>query len=149
MENIEIIYIVIGVLILLNISVIIVAVRCAHPLPDDFEFYNEDGDHIYYDRKLIRYKNSIKESTEVNEKDFIAFNDNEYTPQSVMPNGFAILSYPCWNDELPDCNSTLYEIFFGSNAKSNKEITKEQAEDFIAKHNLRLVIDSRDGKVWE
>lgn len=56
MENIEIIYLVIGVLIVLNIIVITIAVKCAHRVPDDFEFYDDDGDHIYYDRKLIRHK---------------------------------------------------------------------------------------------
>lgn len=24
--------------------------------PDNREYYNEDGNHIYYDRKLIRYR---------------------------------------------------------------------------------------------
>lgn len=56
MENIEIIYLVIGVLIVLNIIVITITVKCAHRVPDDFEFYDDDGDHIYYDRKLIRHK---------------------------------------------------------------------------------------------
>ncbi|MFR9543646.1 MAG: hypothetical protein SNH27_16560 [Rikenellaceae bacterium] len=55
-ENIGICYIVIGVLLMLNIIIIAIAVKCAHRLPDDFEFYDEDGDHIYYDRKLIRDK---------------------------------------------------------------------------------------------
>ena len=27
---------------------------------DDSDLYNEDGDHIYYDRKLIQYKKKMK-----------------------------------------------------------------------------------------
>ena len=60
MENIEIIYFVIGILIVLNIIVITIAVKCAHRVPDDFDLYNEDGDHIYYDRKLIKHKKEQK-----------------------------------------------------------------------------------------
>ena len=30
--------------------------------PDNSEYYNEDGDHYYYDRKLIRYKQRHKSS---------------------------------------------------------------------------------------
>lgn len=56
MENIGIYYIVVGALVVLNIIVITIAVKCAHRVPDDFEFYDEEGDHIYYDRKLIRHK---------------------------------------------------------------------------------------------
>ncbi len=54
--------VVVGVLVLLNIIVIVVAVRNAHTVDDDFDLYNEDGDHIYYDRKLIRYKQQQNES---------------------------------------------------------------------------------------
>lgn len=60
MDNTEIIYIVIGVLLVLNAIMIFVAVKCAHRVPDDFEFYDDDGDHIYYDRKLIREKRKEK-----------------------------------------------------------------------------------------
>ena len=28
--------------------------------PYNKEYYNDDGDHIYYDRKLIRYKHNRK-----------------------------------------------------------------------------------------
>jgi hypothetical protein len=28
--------------------------------PSNEEYYNEDGDHYYYDRKLIRYKQQHK-----------------------------------------------------------------------------------------
>lgn len=28
--------------------------------PDNKEYYNEEGDHFYYDRKLIRYKQQQK-----------------------------------------------------------------------------------------
>ncbi|MFI3292815.1 MAG: hypothetical protein SNI70_04760 [Rikenellaceae bacterium] len=60
MDNTEIIYIVIGVMLVLNAIMIFVAVKCAHRVPDDFEFYDDDGDHIYYDRKLIREKRKEK-----------------------------------------------------------------------------------------
>ncbi len=60
MDNTEIIYIVIGVMLVLNAIMIFIAVKCAHRVPDDFEFYDEDGDHIYYDRKLIREKRKDK-----------------------------------------------------------------------------------------
>lgn len=60
MDNTEIIYIVIGVMLVLNAIMIFIAVKCAHRVPDDFEFYDDDGDHIYYDRKLIREKRKDK-----------------------------------------------------------------------------------------
>ncbi len=56
MERIDIIYVVIGLLVLLNILVIFIAVKCAHRVDDDFEFIDDNGDHIYYDRKLIAHK---------------------------------------------------------------------------------------------
>lgn len=31
--------------------------------PDNNEYYNEDGDHYYYDRKLIRYKQQQNSNT--------------------------------------------------------------------------------------
>ena len=31
--------------------------------PDNKEYYNEDGDHIYYDRKLIRSKQQQNSNT--------------------------------------------------------------------------------------
>ena len=68
MENIGICYIVIVVLIVLNIIVIYVAMNSAHSLPDDFDMYNEDGDHIYYDRKLIRHKLKTKQNEEKTDK---------------------------------------------------------------------------------
>lgn len=61
MESIEICYIVVAMLLVLNFIVIYISVKCSHKVDDDFEFYDEDGDHIYYDRKLIRHKNKKKE----------------------------------------------------------------------------------------
>ncbi len=55
MEKIEIYYTIIGVLAVLNVIVIYVALKLSKNIPDD-DFYDEDGDHIYYDRKLIRHK---------------------------------------------------------------------------------------------
>lgn len=52
--------IIVCVLIVLNVIVIAIALRLGkkNRIADgiDDDFYNEDGDHIYYDRKLIRYK---------------------------------------------------------------------------------------------
>lgn len=56
MEEINICYVVIGLLILLYTIALVVTVKSAHKVDDDFEFINEDGDHIYYDRKLIEHK---------------------------------------------------------------------------------------------
>lgn len=51
------IYIIIGILVLLNIWIIRIYLRlgkCLPPMPqDDAEYYDENGNHIYYDRKLI------------------------------------------------------------------------------------------------
>lgn len=55
------IYAIIGLLLLLNLVVIFIAAKCAYKVDDDFEFLDENGDHIYYDRKLIRHKQSHDE----------------------------------------------------------------------------------------
>ena len=57
-------YVVIAVLIVLNIIVIFIVMNGAHRVPDDPDMYNEDGDHIYYDRKVIRHKNLSKTKRE-------------------------------------------------------------------------------------
>ncbi len=62
MEGISICYVVVGVLVILNAIVIFVSIKCAHRVPDDFEFYDDDGNHIYYDRKLIRHNNNKSSS---------------------------------------------------------------------------------------
>ncbi|CDN30429.1 hypothetical protein BN938_0323 [Mucinivorans hirudinis] len=53
----EAIYILITALVLLNIWVISVYIRLCKRLPpvskEDAEYYDENGNHIYYDRKLI------------------------------------------------------------------------------------------------
>ncbi|MFR9497788.1 MAG: hypothetical protein SNI05_05075 [Rikenellaceae bacterium] len=50
------IYIIVGVAFVAYIVALLVSVKGSSRVDDDFEFYNEDGDHIYYDRKLIRHK---------------------------------------------------------------------------------------------
>lgn len=51
--------IIIGILVLINIGVIILYLRVGKHLPsdgwedDDRQYYDENGNHIYYDRKLI------------------------------------------------------------------------------------------------
>ncbi|MFR9611707.1 MAG: hypothetical protein SNI87_08185 [Rikenellaceae bacterium] len=56
MERTHILYILVALLLILDFVVLYIAVKCAHRVPDDFEFYDEDGDHIYYDRKYIAQK---------------------------------------------------------------------------------------------
>ncbi|MFR9505980.1 MAG: hypothetical protein SNI32_07860 [Rikenellaceae bacterium] len=59
MESINICYIVVALLVILNIIVIYISVKCSYRVDDDFEYIDENGDHVYYDRKLIREKESI------------------------------------------------------------------------------------------
>lgn len=53
------IYVIIGVLVLLNIGVIALYLHLGSRLPqddredDDSRYYDENGNHVYYDRKLI------------------------------------------------------------------------------------------------
>ena len=53
------IYVIIGVLVLLNIGVVALYLHLGNRLPqDDWEdndsrYYDENGNHVYYDRKLI------------------------------------------------------------------------------------------------
>ena len=55
----ETVYVIIGVLVLLDIGVIALYLHVGkHPPADDWEdndrqYYDENGNHIYYDRKLI------------------------------------------------------------------------------------------------
>ncbi len=59
MASKDIIYIIAILLLLLNAVMIFIAVKCAHQVDDDFEFYDDDGNHAYYDRKLIRHNKKI------------------------------------------------------------------------------------------
>ncbi len=53
------IYVIIGVLALLNIGVVALYLYVGKRLPrevwedDDKQYYDENGNHVYYDRKLI------------------------------------------------------------------------------------------------
>lgn len=51
------IYIIIGVLVLFNVWIIRIYLRIGKHLPpmpkEDAEYYDENGNHIYYDRKQI------------------------------------------------------------------------------------------------
>ena len=55
----ETIYVIIGVLVLLNIGVIALYLHVGKRLPsderedDDRQYYDKNGNHVYYDRKLI------------------------------------------------------------------------------------------------
>lgn len=69
MSREEIAIIIIGVLIVLNIIIICVAVKCAHRVPDDFEFYDDDGNHIYYDRKLIKHKKELNDKESIKKQE--------------------------------------------------------------------------------
>ena len=105
----------------------------------------EESDGILLRRKfLIEYDVDF-------DKEFDKFDTVEVDviKSHIMTRGFSIICYPCCNDSLPDCRSVLYEIFFGDKAKGNVEISKEQALLIIESHNLLLLIDSDDGKIWE
>ena len=55
----ETIYVIIGVLVLLNVGVIALYLHVGKRLPsderedDERQYYDENGNHVYYDRKLI------------------------------------------------------------------------------------------------
>lgn len=54
----ETIYVIIGVLVLLNIGVIALYLHVGKRLPpdereDDRRYYDENGNHVYYESKLI------------------------------------------------------------------------------------------------
>ncbi len=62
----ETIYVIIGVLVLLNIGVIALYLHVGKRLPpdereDDRRYYDENGNHVYYDRKLIARLNKEQE----------------------------------------------------------------------------------------
>ncbi|MGL4518730.1 MAG: hypothetical protein ACRCUJ_03230 [Phocaeicola sp.] len=58
------IIILIAVLLLLNIVVILLYIASVKRLPpaDDRDYYDENGNHIYYDRKLIRQLEKEKQN---------------------------------------------------------------------------------------
>ncbi len=61
------IYILIAVLVLFNIWIIRIYLRLGKRLPpmpqDDTEYYDENSNHIYYDRKLIAHLEKEKQKT--------------------------------------------------------------------------------------
>lgn len=61
-------YVVIGVLVVLNIIVISIYLSFGEDIHSDIDiedpnarYYDENGNHIYYDRKLIAYQKRNKE----------------------------------------------------------------------------------------
>ncbi len=56
MESVDICFIALGVLFVLYVIALLLAIKRAYVVSDDFEFRDGDGDHIYYDRKLIKHK---------------------------------------------------------------------------------------------
>ena len=63
----EAIYWIIGVLVLLNIGAIALYLHVGKHLPqdvwedDDRQYYDENGNHVYYDRKLIARRKKEQE----------------------------------------------------------------------------------------
>lgn len=62
------IYILIAVLVLFNIWIIRIYLRLGKCLPpmqdnDDTEYYDANGNHIYYDRKLIAHLEKEKQES--------------------------------------------------------------------------------------
>lgn len=55
MESLHI-YVIVSVSLVAYIIALLVSIKRSYRVDDDFEFYDEDGDHIYYDREIIRYK---------------------------------------------------------------------------------------------
>lgn len=60
-------YVIIGVLVVLNIIVISIYLSLGEDMQDDRDiedsnarYYDENGNHIYYDRKLISYQKRNK-----------------------------------------------------------------------------------------
>ena len=66
----ETIYVIIGVLVLLNVRVIALYLHVGKRLPsderedDERQYYDENGNHVYYDRKLIARLKREKEKRE-------------------------------------------------------------------------------------
>ena len=66
----ETIYVIIGVLVLLNVGVIALYLHVGNRLPsderedDERQYYDEIGNHVYYDRKLISSLKREKEKRE-------------------------------------------------------------------------------------
>ena len=58
-------YILVGILFLLNTLMVVLCLCLGKDLPsdgdDDRRYYDENGNHIYYDRKLIAYHKRAKE----------------------------------------------------------------------------------------
>lgn len=53
---------ILSVTILIILLVFIAIIPDKNQKTNDNQFLNKDGDHIYYDRHLIRYKENIKQS---------------------------------------------------------------------------------------
>ncbi|MFI3320401.1 MAG: hypothetical protein SNH01_05800 [Rikenellaceae bacterium] len=77
----------------------------------------------------------------------IRFKDKGYREiqPEQMPRGFAVIGCSL---SISDCTGLFYELFFGDKVKCNTEIDELQAQTLIAEHNLTLVVDGVDGKIW-
>ncbi len=51
---------IIGAVFLIYIIMLLLSIKNSYRVDDDFEFLDDDGDHIYYDRKLILHKATTK-----------------------------------------------------------------------------------------
>ena len=99
---------------------------------------------VEYDDVIERYLQP--ETQEVFGKDL----DVEIIPHyHKMPKGFAIISYKVESRFSKDYRNVQYELFYGDNAKDNKELSREEAQTLISIHNLELVQNNKYGRVWE
>ena len=66
-----------------------------------------------------------------------------------MPRGFAVICYNVGCIFSEEYCTVEFELFFGDSAKGNTILSREEAMAFIEVQGLDLVINNRDGKVWE
>ena len=104
-------------------------------------------DMLFKDNFVVEY--DIDLDNEVEKVEIPETFDIDIVNRQVMAKGFAVLYYRKSCTFSKDYSDYTFEIFYGDNAKDNKIISREEATALIDIHELTLVIDSHDGKVWE